>query len=157
VKQQFQINVSFAPSPKLVTTRATFIAGVPNSIGVIAQGALTPMTYSASPPIGTPSLPSWLTFVDAHDGNAWLQGTPPLGATGTYGIDINVRAIGTSPVDLPVLDPAGNFKLYVSDAPVSSAWTQARSMWGRVAGGLQSCRREGLDPVPFRYASPAAP
>jgi hypothetical protein len=111
--QHFNFSSGYAPSVSLVTSSATFLAGVPNAVTLYSQGAQTKVSWGMSGPSLTPA-PSWLTLTDQGNGIAVLSGTPPAGIAAAYPLHVSVNAAGSA---FGVLDFNANFTLNVSDAP----------------------------------------
>lgn len=128
VTQSFIVFINPSPSPNLVSSSATFVAGIPNSVRVTSVGAITPVSYI----FGTGYLaPSWLSFHDNGDGSGVLSGTPPDGTAGPYTFTLEPLAVGNQRSLA-----SANFTLNVNDAPVFTGSTVANFTVG-TAGSFE--------------------
>jgi hypothetical protein len=111
VTQVFFVNIDPPPSANLVSSSATFVAGIPNSVRVTSTGAITPVSYAFS---GQPfPAPSWLSFHDNGDGSGVLSGTPPEGIGGLYTFTLMPFAAGNL-----FNFVSANFALNVNGTPI---------------------------------------
>lgn len=109
--QSTTIVLNPAPAPALTAdNRATFIAGIPNSVVVTTSGAITPVSFLYS----QPAVAGWLSFHDNGDGTAVLSGTPPAGTTGVYSIPLTPVSVGEG----VALGQSSSYTLTVVDTPV---------------------------------------
>lgn len=87
VVQSFAINTSLAPQAFVVPpTSATFIAGIPNSVVLSSTGAITPVTTWVFR--GNANAPWAGLQSNVFDRTATLSGTPPVGTTGSFTVDV---------------------------------------------------------------------
>lgn len=76
--QEFRIKLTPAPAVPLLTSSATFIAGIDNAILVKTEKSV------GATKVGAPcALPEWASFTDNGDGTGLLTGKPPAGAEST--------------------------------------------------------------------------
>jgi hypothetical protein len=142
VEQQLNVQLVAAPSASLVPpTSAAFLTGVPNQALIRTTGAVTPVSLNIQPACGPSSVPppGWLVLEDRGDGTAFLQGTPPLGTTGTFGLCINAVAAGSFESAEP---RPFNYQLTVADQPAFTSPNTATFTTG-VSGEFQITANEG--------------
>jgi hypothetical protein len=128
VEQAFTINTSLAPQANVVPpTSATFIAGIPNRVVLSAAGNITPLTTWG---FNTGNAPWASLQFNVFDGTAALSGAPPVGATGSFTVNVapfalysasDVSLLGYTPYTINVL----NIPVFTS--PNTAAFTAGTS------------------------------
>jgi hypothetical protein len=108
IVQQFALNVTLPPQALIpgcainpqsqsVCPGTTFYANAPNQILLTTTDATTPVTAWGLTGWIPSVLPSWLSVRNNGNGTALLQGTPPLGTTGTFSVLLSPTAAYTNP------------------------------------------------------------
>ena len=148
--QSFTLTVSQAPAITSADNTA-FTVGSAGTFTVTTTGFSSAPTITAS---STPSLPASVTFVNNGDGTATLSGTPLVGDSGTYVLQITADAsldepptqsftlvigAGTSPVITSsdnatfAVGSAGTFTVTTSGIPVVTSVGETGSLPGGVS------------------------
>jgi hypothetical protein len=113
VYQYIQINMANPPLAVLLPpTSATFIAGAANQTLLHSTGAITPVTWGFQQDPFAPA--PWLSLHDNGNGTALLEGTPPVGTTGTFNPYIGPGATGSLQEIFPFPVTVENIPVFTS-------------------------------------------
>ena len=117
IVQTISVTILQPPPAQLVTSNASFVAGIPNAFRVTTTSPITPVTFDFS---GLSPAPSWLTFHDNGDGTGTLSGTPPNGTVASYKFNLTPQNN-----QLYFTSDSANFELDVTDPPIFTGGTVA--------------------------------